>query len=145
MALPTSRILFRSLLRARSVAFKGDPTALSAARVEIRKHFDVRPRDRAPPSSLRLLTRHAFAVAHAPRPRPSHPPQESKHLGPEDALAKIKEGVEAESFIRLHIVQAVGNERGNYEMRIESQHVDGEYEAPGRAGGCAGEDGKKNA
>merc|ERR1712216_515617 len=110
MALPTSRGLFRSLLRARSVAFKGDPTALSAARVEIRKHFD-----------------------------------ESKHLGPEDALEKIKEGVEAESFIRLHVVQAVGNERGNYEMLIESQHVDGEYEAPGRAGGCAGEDGKKNA
>jgi hypothetical protein len=43
MALPTSRGLFRRLLRARSVAFKGDPTALSAARVEIRKHFDVRP------------------------------------------------------------------------------------------------------
>ena len=53
----------------------------------------------------------------------------------------IKEGVEAESFIRLHVVQAVGNERGNYEMRIEAQHVDGEYEAPG-AGGCAGEAGK---
>jgi len=35
----------------------------------------------------------------------------------------------------------VGNERGNYEMRIEPQHVDGEYEAPGRAGGC--EDGEK--
>ena len=57
--------------------------------------------------------------------------------------ADIKEGVEAESFIRLHVVQAVGNERGNYEMRIEPQHVDGEYEAPGRAGGCAGEDGEK--
>ena len=41
----------------------------------------------------------------------------------------------------MHVVQAVGNERGNYEMRIEPQHVDGEYEAPGRAGGC--EDGEK--
>ena len=48
MALPTSRGLFRSLLRARSVAFKGDPTALSAARVEIRKHFDVRVRAPSP-------------------------------------------------------------------------------------------------
>lgn len=141
MALPTSRGLFRSLLRARSVAFKGDPTALSAARVEIRKHFDVRPRDRPPPSSL---TRHVDRRRLRARPRPSRLPQESKHLGPEDALEKIKEGVEAESFIRLHVVQAVGNERGNYEMRIESQHVDGEYEAPG-AGGCAGEAGKKNA
>ncbi|MDA9098241.1 hypothetical protein N9L76_04820 [bacterium] len=40
-SLPTSRGLFRGLLRARFVAFKGDPTALTAARVEIRKHFDV--------------------------------------------------------------------------------------------------------
>ena len=137
MALPTSRGLFRSLLRARSVAFKGDPTALSAARVEIRKHFDVRPRDRPPPSSLHTARRSPSLT----RPPPSRLPQESKHLGPEDALEKIKEGVEAESFIRLHVVQAVGNERGNYEMRIEAQHVDGEYEAPG-AGGCAGEAGK---
>ena len=92
-----------------------------------------------------LSTRHVDRRRLRARPRPSRLPQESKHLGPEDALEKIKEGVEAESFIRLHVVQAVGNERGNYEMRIESQHVDGEYEAPGRAGGCAGEDGKKNA
>ena len=141
MALPTSRGLFRSLLRARSVAFKGDPTALSAARVEIRKHFDVRPpTDRRLPSAR---CTHVDRRRSRSPPPPSRLPQESKHLGPEEALEKIKEGVEAESFIRLHVVQAVGNERGNYEMRIEPQHVDGEYEAPGRAGGCAGEDGEK--
>ena len=70
MALPTSRGLFRSLLRARSVAFKGDPTALSAARVEIRKHFDVRPRDRPPPSSLHTARRSPSLT----RPPPSVPP-----------------------------------------------------------------------
>ena len=81
------------------------------------------------------------SVAHAPPP--SRLAQESKHLGPTEALEKIKEGVEAESFIRLHVVQAVGNERGNYEMRIEPQHVDGEYEVPGGApGGCAPEEPK---
>ena len=49
------------------------------------------------------------------------------------------EGVEAESFIRLHVVQARGNERVNYEMQVEPQHVDGEYEVPGDApGGCGG-------
>ena len=70
---------------------------------------------------------------------PCAPRQESAHLGPEEAKKKIAEGVEAESFIRLHVVQAVGNERGNYEMRVEPQHVDGEYEVPGDApGGCSG-------
>jgi hypothetical protein len=46
-ALPTSRSLFRSLLRARAVAFRGDAKALAASRTEIRKHFDVRPRARS--------------------------------------------------------------------------------------------------
>ena len=108
--------------------------------MEIRKHFDVRhPRTAVfPLNDARTKCR-----SRRSRSPPSRLPQESKHLGPEEALEKIKEGVEAESFIRLHVVQAVGNERGNYEMRIEPQHVDGEYEAPGRAGGCAGEDGEK--
>ena len=122
-------------------------------RVQGRPHRPVRGeggnsqalRRASPRSPTAVFSPHgtSIAVAHAPAP-PSRLPQESKHLGPEDALEKIKEGVEAESFIRLHVVQAVGNERGNYEMRIEAQHVDGEYEAPG-AGGCAGEAGKKNA
>ena len=111
-SLPTSLGLFRSLLRARSAAFKGDPTALTAARTEIRKNFD-----------------------------------ESKHLSPSEASGKIKEGVEAESFIRLHVVQAVGNERGNYEMTVQTHHTDLEgsntIEVPsggaGAAGSCAGE------
>mmetsp|Transcript_4066 Transcript_4066/g.14199 ORF Transcript_4066/g.14199 Transcript_4066/m.14199 type:complete len:119 (-) Transcript_4066:126-482(-) len=103
-ALPTARGLFRSLLRARSHAFRGDATALAASGGEIRKHFE-----------------------------------ESRSLGPEEARKKIQEGVEAESFIRLHVVQARGNERGNYEMQVEPQHVDGEYEVPGDApGGCGG-------
>ncbi|MDA9098240.1 hypothetical protein N9L76_04815 [bacterium] len=37
-------------------------------------------------------------------------------------------------------MQAKGNERGNYEMRVESHHTDREYEVPGgNVGGCAGE------
>ena len=32
----------------------------------------------------------------------------------------------------------MGNERGNYEMRVEPQHVDGEYEVPGGAPGGRG-------
>lgn len=47
-ALPTTRGLFRSLLRARAVAFKGDERALAASRAEIRKHFDVRVRAPSP-------------------------------------------------------------------------------------------------
>ena len=33
-----------------------------------------------------------------------------------------------------------GNERGNYEMTVEPQHIDGEYEVPSGtgAGGCTG-------
>lgn len=66
-------------------------------------------------------------------------PQEAAHLTGDEAKRKIEEGVEAESFIRLHVVQAQGNERGNYEMRVEPQHVDGEYEVPGTGpGGCSG-------
>ena len=78
MALPTSRGLFRSLLRARSVAFKGDPTALSAARVEIRKHFDVRPIAR--PSRRPDEPRPAESRAHPvppPPPRPDRSPPTS--------------------------------------------------------------------
>jgi len=40
-ALPTARGLFRSLLRARSHAFRGDATALAASGGEIRKHFEA--------------------------------------------------------------------------------------------------------
>jgi len=40
-ALPTARGLFRSLLRARSHAFRGDATALAASGREIRKHFEA--------------------------------------------------------------------------------------------------------
>mmetsp|Transcript_6557 Transcript_6557/g.26694 ORF Transcript_6557/g.26694 Transcript_6557/m.26694 type:complete len:114 (+) Transcript_6557:302-643(+) len=107
-ALPTARGLFRQLLRARAVAFRGDQTALNASREEIRNHF-----------------------------------QESAHLGPEEARKKIEEGVEAESFIRLHVVQAQVNNKGNYEMSIEPQHVDravpGEntIESPDGGGGCS--------
>lgn len=141
-ALPTSRSLFRSLLRARAVAFRGDAKALAASRTEIRKHFDVRPIARPPRRPDEAGP--AESRAH-PVPPPPHPPrQDSAHLSPEDAKKKIEEGVEAESFIRLHVVQAVGNERGNYEMRVEPQHVDGEYEVPGDApGGCSGTDSKK--
>ena len=134
-ALPTSRGLFRSLLRARAVAFRGDAKALAASRTEIRKHFDVRPRAR-PSRRPKSLVSPSLALTPSP---PCAPRQESAHLGPEEAKKKIAEGVEAESFIRLHVVQAVGNERGNYEMRVEPQHVDGEYEVPGDApGGCSG-------
>ena len=58
-------------------------------------------------------------VAHAPPP--SRLAQESKHLGPTEALEKIKEGVEAESFIRLHVVQAVGNERERVKAKRERE------------------------
>ena len=83
------------------------------------------------PARDRLVARRASSrrVSRSPRP-PCAPRQESAHLGPEEAKKKIAEGVEAESFIRLHVVQAVGNERGNYEMRVEPQHVDGEHEVP---------------
>ena len=47
-ALPTVRVLFRSLMRARTVAFKGDSTALEASHVAIRESFDVRAH--TPPS-----------------------------------------------------------------------------------------------
>ena len=40
-ALPTARGLFRSLLRARSHAFRGDATALAASGGEIREHFEA--------------------------------------------------------------------------------------------------------
>ena len=130
MALPTSRGLFRSLLRARSVAFKGDPTALSAARVEIRKHFDVRPRDRPPPSSLHTARRSPSLT----RPAPSVPPpagvQAPRPRGRAGEDQGGRRGGELHPPARR---AAVGNERGNYEMRIEAQHVDGEYEAPGLA------------
>ena len=139
-ALPTSRGLFRSLLRARAVAFRGDAKALAASRTEIRKHFDVRPRAR-PSRRPKSLVSPSLALTPSP---PCAPRQESAHLGPEEAKKKIAEGVEAESFIRLHVVQAVGNERGNYEMRVEPQHVDGEYEVPGDApGGCSGTGSKR--
>lgn len=103
--LPSARSLFRSLLRARATAFRGDEMALTRAQAEIRKHFD-----------------------------------DHAHLVGEDARRKIEEGVEAESFIRLHVVQAKANDAGNFEMRIEPQHVDGEYEVPAGtgAGGCSG-------
>ena len=65
------------------------------------------------------------------------PPPPGAHSLYCEAKKAIEEGVEAESFIRLHVVQAAANERGNYEMRVEPQHVDGEYEVPGTgAGGC---------
>ena len=47
-ALPTARGLFRQLLRARAVAFRGDQTALNASREEIRNHFQVRGRQQGP-------------------------------------------------------------------------------------------------
>lgn len=138
--------------------------------------------------------------------------QEAAHLQGDEARKKIEEGVEAESFIRLHVVQArgwegkslyltftpcfffptkvyatctvgdgynrvffkvvrrhhptltgrqeiylqkkrerrrarplvPGNERGNYEMTVEPQHIDGEFEVPSGtgAGGCTGTGGK---
>jgi hypothetical protein len=69
-SLPTARGLFRSLLRARATAFKGDEPALVKAYDEIRKHFDVRNATqhpalpsvntthlyRTPPQRVRLLS-----------------------------------------------------------------------------------------
>ena len=77
-ALPTSRSLFRSLLRARAVAFRGDAKALAASRTEIRKHFDVRPLAR--PSRRPDEPRPAESRAHPvspPPPRPDRSPPTS--------------------------------------------------------------------
>ena len=35
-----------------------------------------------------------------------HSPQSARDLTPDEAIEKVKEGVEAESFLRLHVVQA---------------------------------------
>lgn len=70
-ALPTSRSLFRSLLRARAVAFRGDAKALAASRTEIRKHFDVRPLAR--PSRRPDEPRPAESRAHPVSPPPPAP------------------------------------------------------------------------
>ena len=136
-ALPTARGLFRQLIRARAVAFRGDQTALAAWREEIRKHFQVSERQHGPTLNLP----HLFQPNLPPNPFQST--KDSAHLGPEEAKKKIEEGVEAESFIRLHVVQAQVNDKGNYEMSVEPQHVDrtmpGEniIESPDGGGGCS--------
>lgn len=136
-ALPTARGLFRQLIRARAVAFRGDQTALAASREEIRKHFQVSERQHGPTLNLPHLFQPNL------RPNPFQSTKDSAHLGPEEAKKKIEEGVEAESFIRLHVVQAQVNDKGNYEMSVELQHVDrtmpGEniIESPDGGGGCS--------
>jgi complex III assembly factor LYRM7 len=100
------------------VAFRGDHTALAASREEIRKHFQVSERQHGPTLNLP----HLFQPNLPPNPFQST--KDSAHLGPEEAKKKIEEGVEAESFIRLHVVQAQVNDKGNYEMSVEPQHVD---------------------
>jgi complex III assembly factor LYRM7 len=86
----TPLALYRSLLRARAKAFRGDARALDAARTEIRARFE-----------------------------------DARDVDDKTRETKMREGREAEEFIRLHVVQAVreGDEE-NFKMTVDTVHQD---------------------
>lgn len=86
----TPLALYRSLLRARAKAFRGDVRALDAARSEIRARFE-----------------------------------DARDVDDKTRETKMREGREAEEFIRLHVVQAVreGDEE-NFKMTVDTVHQD---------------------
>lgn len=86
----TPLALYRSLLRARAKAFRGDARALDAARTEIRARFE-----------------------------------DARDVDEKTREAKMREGREAEEFIRLHVVQAVRErDEENFKMTVDTVHQD---------------------
>lgn len=86
----TPLALYRSLLRARAKAFRGDVRALDAARTEIRARFE-----------------------------------DARDVDEKTRETKMREGREAEEFIRLHVVQAVREEdEENFKMTVDTVHQD---------------------
>ena len=103
----TPLALYRSLLRARAKAFRGDARALDAARTEIRARFE-----------------------------------DARDVDEKTRETKMREGREAEEFIRLHVVQAVreGDEE-NFKMTVDTVHQDVSIERADDdgKGGCSSE------
>lgn len=62
--------------------------------------------------------------------------EESREVDNALAAQRMREGAEAEEFIRLHVVQAVREgEGGAFKMRVEPSHVDVTIEGA-HGGGC---------